>query len=225
MKYIIGNWKCNKQEHEVREWFLSVSKKIAQSPVDLTHLTLVVSPPFVYLPLAKTLLDKLKLPIQLAAQNVSPFSNGAFTGEISASQLIQYVSYTIVGHSERRKNFSETDNAIAQKLKQLRNVGIKPILCIQDENTPIPKGVEIVAYEPVYAIGTGQPETPEKASMVAMMVKKKVAVPVIYGGSVNPDNVSEFLGAPGIDGVLPGGASLEPSSYWEMVINASRIQT
>ena len=149
MKYIIGNWKCNKSEKEVREWFERLAQKYSESQVNIENLTFAVAPPFVYLPLAKSLIDKLKLPIKLAAQDVSPFEDGAYTGEVSAKQLAQYVTYVIVGHSERRRYFTETDEQIAQKVEQLEKANLIPILCIQDEHTAIPKAAKIAAYEPV----------------------------------------------------------------------------
>lgn len=226
MKYIIGNWKCNKGEEEVRGWFKSFSEKFSQAKINLSNLTLVVAPPFLYLPLAKFLIDELKLPLKLAAQDVSPFSDGAYTGAISAKQIAQYVNYAVVGHSERRNFFSETDEMVAQKVQQLAEAGIMSIVCVQDEHTPIPDDTNIVAYEPVYAIGTGKPESPEKASRVARVVRNSSSASVvIYGGSVKPENINNYLWMDGIDGVLPGGASLIVQGYWGMVTNASQHQT
>ena len=223
MKYIIGNWKCNKSEKEVREWFERLAQKYSESYVDIEDLTLAVAPPFVYLPLAKSLIDKLKLPLKLAAQDVSAFEDGAYTGEISAKQLAQFVSYVIVGHSERRRYFVETDEQIAQKVEQLETANILPILCIQDEHTSIPKATKIAAYEPVYAIGTGTTESPQKASQVAKEVGAKANLTaVLYGGSVKPENIELFLQEEGIAGALVGGASLSPDSFWDMIIHASK---
>jgi triosephosphate isomerase (TIM) len=226
MKYIIGNWKANKNEGEVVAWFEKFSALFAgRGDFQLSNITITVCVPFIYLKLAKNLKEKYVLPVEIGAQNVSPFANGAYTGEVSASQLKEYCDWVIIGHSERRKYFSESDELLEKKVTQATAVGLKTIYCIPDDNTVIPSQVTLAAYEPVWAIGTGKAESPEKAGQIISKTKNKYNIAsVIYGGSVKADNVADFLKQKDISGVLPGGASLDPVSFWEMIVNAARIQ-
>lgn len=212
--YIIGNWKCNKNSQEVNTWFHAIGN--IKTPHEI-----VVCPTYIHLIQAKNLINSLKLTLKLGAQDVSPFPNGAYTGEVSASQLKEMVEYLIIGHSERRKNFNESDELLAQKVKQANDQSLKTIFCVPDENTAIPQGVSIVAYEPVWAIGSGKADSPENANTVIEKIKEKYPnVPVIYGGSVTPENIQSYLSEEYIDGVLPGGASLDAIKFAQMV-NAS----
>lgn len=224
MKYIIGNWKSNKNSTEVADWFKKIADLMKSKSLNFSNLEIIICPPFLYLPQAKAYRDEMKLPIKIGAQDVSPFSYGAYTGEIASLQLKDFAEYVIIGHSERRNYFKETDDMLSNKVREARRWNLQEIYCIQDEATPLSKDVTLVAYEPVYAIGTGIAETPQKASSVALSVKKNRQVKgVIYGGSVKPDNILSFLTAEGIDGVLPGGASLNPESFWELIVNAASI--
>lgn len=226
MKYLIANWKSNKNTIEIEQWFKEIAKLYQDDKKhDLNNLQIVVCPPFIYLPLAKKLVKNCQLPLKLGAQNVSPFEQGAYTGEVTADMLSEFAEYVIVGHSERRNYFKEGEDLLLQKVKKASQAGLKSIFCIQSDKTPVPEKVSIVAYEPVEAIGTGNPATPETASEIAESVKKKsknVSI-VLYGGSVKPDNVNKFLTVREIDGVLVGGASLDPLSFWEMIINAQNL--
>ncbi len=222
-KYIIGNWKSNKNSQEVESWFKKIYELYKNQNFILDNLEIVVCPPFSYLPLANKLLNELSLPIKLGAQDVSPFKNGAYTGAISASQIAEFVQYVLIGHSERRSNFHEDDAQLFEKVKRAKEADLEVIYCIQDENTSIPTGVKIIAYEPVWAIGSGKTDTPDNADRVAAKVKEKHTDAIlIYGGSVNQDNVRGFLKTSHIDGVLPGGSSLDPQKFWEIVVNAAK---
>jgi triosephosphate isomerase len=129
--------------------------------------------------------------------------------------------WVIVGHSERRKNFGETDGVLAKKVQQAKSTGLKIVYCVPDDHTGIPYGVDVVAYEPVWAIGTGESDTPENANMVITRIKAKSQVSrVIYGGSVTAANVASFVGQASIDGVLPGGVSLDPEKFADLITNA-----
>lgn len=222
MKYIIGNWKSNKNNAEVESWFGEFSKtyeKLNRPRFD--NLQIIICPPFVYLPESKKYLEKFSLPIYLGAQDISPFPQGAYTGEITGKMISDYAEYVLIGHSERRKYFSETDSLLREKVNMATASGLKPVFCIPDKDTEIPENVTIAAYEPVFAIGTGQADNPQSANNVAKSVKdtRKASV-VIYGGSVTPENIRQFLTAGDIDGVLPGKASLDPVVFWEMIRNA-----
>jgi triosephosphate isomerase len=224
-KYIIGNWKSNKNLQETGFWFENFSELLLENKQKkLEDIEIVLCPPYVLLPEVKKLVTQYNLPIKLGGQNISPFPNGAYTGEVSASQIKEWVEYVIIGHSERRTNFHEDGKTLFAKVKRANEEGLKAIYCIQDQNTEIPKRVDIVAYEPVWAIGSGRTDTPQSAEKVAQTVKSKNRdALVIYGGSVRGDNVKGFLSCKNIDGVLPGGASLDPLSFWEIIVNAATV--
>ncbi|MBI4067391.1 triosephosphate isomerase [Candidatus Gottesmanbacteria bacterium] len=215
--YIIGNWKSNKNRQEVKDWFAFIATQDFSKAMP-ENLTIVVCPPFTYLSLSRVLIAEGKLTLNLGGQDVSPFKEGAYTGEVSASMIKEYADFCIIGHSERRKNFAENDDLLAEKVKRAKETGLKIIFCVQDENTFVPPGVDIIAYEPIWAIGSGKPDTPENANKVIGAIKQRhQAKVVIYGGSVSPDNILSFVSMEHIDGVLPGGASLDPVKFAQMI--------
>lgn len=224
-RFIIGNWKANKNLAEVEKWFKDFSNLYNREKLDRSNnLEMVICPPFVYLHKAYQLIMDYHLPLKLGAQNVAPYDNGAWTGEVTARQIKEYAGYVLIGHSERRQNFKEEDSILAQKVIQAKAFNLKIVYCIPDEKTFIPEGVDLVAYEPVWAIGTGKTETPENAGKISEEIKKKRnETKVIYGGSVKADNVLSFLSNSYIDGVLPGGSSLEAGSFWQMILHATAI--
>ncbi|MBI3954986.1 triosephosphate isomerase [Candidatus Gottesmanbacteria bacterium] len=224
-KYIIGNWKSNKNLLEVRSWFTEFNELFKQgSQTSLDNLEIVICPPFIYLPEATKLINNYNLPISLGAQDVSPFTTGAYTGEVGASQIADFAKFVLIGHSERRSNFGENSQLLFAKTEQAEQQGLQVIYCVPDNQTKIPQSVGLVAYEPVWAIGTGKTESAENAVKVADVIRKNLnAAKIIYGGSVNSKNIKDFLAENGLDGVLPGGASLDASLFWEMIKNASRI--
>ncbi len=225
MKYIIGNWKTNKNIVEVEAWFKTFKSLYSQNQKsNLQSVEMIICVPDIYIPLVQKLRNEYSLPIKLGAQDVSAYGNGAYTGEVSAVQLKEWVEYVIIGHSERRNYFGEGDILLAEKVKRSQEAQLNVIYCVQDENTFIPPGVTIVAYEPVWAIGSGKTDTPENANSVAQKLKMKWQGNIlIYGGSVTPDNINSFITTKNIDGVLPGGASLDPNKFWQMIINAAAI--
>lgn len=217
----------------------------------------VVCPPF---PLLGFAVDALVgSPIAVGAQNVHPAREGAFTGEVSAMMLKEAgVAYGIVGHSERRQIFGESDAFVGEKLKALLAAGIKPILCVGETLEERESGAQeevvrrqlhgaleiaaqeleggeaiktmAVAYEPVWAIGTGQTASPEQANGMHAFLRELLkdrdpgaapGIPLLYGGSVNPSNAAELLGQSEIDGVLVGGASLKAESFLAIIHHAA----
>lgn len=208
MKYYIGNWKANKNYEETKAWIDSFKK--LYSPKE--SVTIGVCPPFPFLGFMKMQLDGLKN-VFVGAQTLSSREQGSFTGEVTAKTLQNIVPFVIIGHSERRKVFGETDAELAEKTALAKKYGLEPIYCIRDEKDPIPPGVKFVAYEPVAAIGTGQNESLDKV----LAMKNKMTLPpgcvFIYGGSVNDKNVGEYLVSQEIDGFLIGKASLDPASF------------
>lgn len=212
----IANWKSNKTQSEATQFFESIRDNI--SKLELEGKELVVCPPFTLLYTCRELIDKYSLPIGLGAQNISSFPPGAYTGEINSLQLKGLVEYAIVGHSERRKYFHESDSDIENKVREAMEANIKVIECIQDENSVIHKDVQIVAYEPPSAIGSGNPDEPEHIKQVFDKVKQdNKDLKLIYGGSVNPENISSFLAIENLSGFLVGGASLEASSFLSLL--------
>lgn len=224
-KYIIGNWKSNKNIGETQNWFKNFQFLYTQNQnINLKNMEMVICVPFTLLPLAKKLRDEYKLPLKLGAQNTSSFVNGAYTGEVSASQISEFAQYVLIGHSERRNNFHENDKILEEKTERANEAKLISIYCVQDENTFIPPNANIIAYEPVWAIGTGKTDTPENANRVSQIIKNKWNGGVlIYGGSVTPDNIKSFISTEYIDGVLPGGASLDANKFWGMITNATTI--
>ncbi len=217
--YVVGNWKSNKTIQETKDWFDAFAPRASEIP---QHVTVILSPSFTLLPYAKQRIAEANLPIQLAAQNVSPFGPGAYTGEVSASQIAEMAQWTLIGHSERRANFAEETEMLQSKVEQARHAGLRTIFCVQDKAVPVIAGVDIVAYEPIWAIGTGKTDTPENAAGVLGGIKDAHGLPVgIYGGSVKAENVASFVSQPGIDGVLPGGASLDPGEFLSLIKNAA----
>jgi len=216
--FIVANWKLNKTESEAKKWIYE-SKSIKN--LDLSNKKIILCPSYVYLPAMKTSVKEQSLPIELGAQDVSSFKGGSYTGEVSAAQVKEFAEFVIIGHSERRINFKETDEMLFKKFKSAKESGLTVIYCVQGKETKIPENVDIVAYEPVAAIGTGNPDTPENAESVAAYFKANFQVPaVLYGGSVTANNVNSFTRMPSVDGVLVGKASLDPEGFYAIIQNA-----
>jgi triosephosphate isomerase len=222
MKYIFGNWKSNKNSAEVTQWFKVFSTlPCVQSLKNSTQHSAAVFVPSIYLPLARRLRDSLGLPISIGAQDISAFSNGAHTGEMSASMIAEYAQYVLIGHSERRKDNKENDDQLYEKVKRAQEANLKTVYCVQGIETKIPDGITMAAYEPLFAIGTGVADTPQNANDTIRKIKEKWGQnPVIYGGSVTAKNITDYLTTHSIDGVLSGGASLDPNSFGEMASHA-----
>lgn len=214
---IIGNWKSHKSVSEVKKWFAELASVIG-SP---NHAEVVLCPSYQLLSLCEQEVSRHQLHWKLGAQNVSPFPEGKHTGEVNATQLKDFVQYVLIGHSERRNEFHETAEMLFEKVKRVQEAGLTPIFFVQGEDTPLPPSIGIVAYEPVFAIGTGNPDTPEDAEKVAHYFKTVKKVPkVLYGGSVDEKNVNLFMSCSSIDGIVPGTASLDPVGFAHLVQNA-----
>lgn len=234
--FIIANWKSFMTTEDASKWFeeedniqafiehVSILRsKKAPGEEPQVEKIIILCPPFTLLPGINELIIENELPFKLGAQDVSPFGEGAYTGAINAKQIREFAEYAIIGHSERRTNFGETDKMVAKKVSLALENDLIPIFCVQNENTPVPEGVTIVAYEPPAAIGSGKPDTPDNAENVAQIVKKKNKDVefVLYGGSVNSENVVNFVEMENINGVLVGGASLDPVKFAAIVKNSS----
>jgi triosephosphate isomerase (TIM) len=215
---IIANLKSYKNEIEAKAWIDEVIKN-REILENLEGKEIVVCPPFTLLPLFYSSFSNTK--IKLGSQNMSPFDEGAYTGEVNAKQIKDFAEYVIIGHSERRNFFGETEEMIVKKTELAEKYDLTPIVCVQTKETKVPEGIKIIAYEPVFAIGSGNPDTPQNASEVAhSFLDKNLDYSILYGGSVTSQNVSGFTKEEFIKGVLVGGASLDPLEFIKIIENA-----
>ena len=237
---VAGNWKMNGSSESVKD--LMVGIKAGMSAV--LNAEVVVCPPAVYIPRVSGAADGSV--IKVGAQNICDQDNGAFTGEISGAMLKDVgCDYAIVGHSERRALYGESDELVARRFAAARRNGIKPILCIGETLDERESGVTnqvcarqidavialegvtaladgVIAYEPIWAIGTGKTASPEQAQQVHAFIRGKITaldadvgagLRILYGGSMNPSNAAELIGQADIDGGLIGGASLKADDF------------
>jgi triosephosphate isomerase (TIM) len=237
---VAGNWKMNGSKADIKELLDGIKKGIG----DVETAEVAVCPPFIYLGEVEAQLSGT--PIAWGAQNLSTEEKGAFTGEISAAMINDFgCKYVLVGHSERRSLYGEDDAVVANKFSVARAAGLKPILCIGETLEEREKGVTndvvarqleavitlegvealadgVIAYEPVWAIGTGKTASPEQAQEVHAFIRGLLAakneavaakVQILYGGSMNAANAAELLAQTDIDGGLIGGASLKAEDF------------
>jgi triosephosphate isomerase (TIM) len=226
MKLIAGNWKMYKGPGAAAEFCLGLREE------ELEGVDVVVAPPFVSLAVAVQLLAGTE--VAVAAQNVHWEEEGAYTGEISPAMLLELGVYgAIVGHSERRQYSGENDENVRKRAQGALAAGMFVIGCVGETEEERERGETesvlqrqvsafeaddnlVLAYEPVWAIGTGKTATPEIAQEAHAFIKSLLDVPVLYGGSVKPDNAAVLLSQPDVDGALVGGASLELESFIEI---------
>jgi triosephosphate isomerase len=239
-KYVIGNWKLNGSLHD-NEALLSALKSGIQAKAGATCAVCIAAP---YLAQAKQLLAGS--PIRWGAQDTSRYEKGAYTGEVSAAMVAEFGStFCLVGHSERRALFGDADEVVAEKLGRIKAAHLTPIICVgetldervagrteqvvgrQIDALMAARGVDILrdallAYEPVWAIGTGKTASPREAQQVHAFIRGRIAgldarmaesLPILYGGSVKASNAAELLAMPDIDGGLVGGASLVAQEF------------
>ena len=237
--YLIGNWK----QHGSRAAIQAFSEQWALDANPRLHIA--IAPPFPYL----QALGEVFPEGQLAAQDCSTHAQGAYTGEVSADMLADLgCQYVLVGHSERRQYHGETDELIADKLAAAQSAGLTPVLCVGEQQAAREAGAQedvvraqlrsalatpqpnlLIAYEPVWAIGTGLTATPDQANEMHAMIKQEAesllgpsqATPILYGGSVNAENADALFACPHVDGALVGGASLEAASFMAIAQSAS----
>ena len=242
---IAGNWKMHKDHLEAIQLVQRLAYHLEED--DYEGQDVVVCPAFVALRSVQTLIESDRLPIQVGAQTCHWEDSGAFTGEVAPGMLSRLdVRWVICGHSERRALFGETDEVVNRKVKAVQSHGMRPILCVGEDleqreagdqesvvaeqlrgslagvKVPDPEEL-VVAYEPVWAIGTGETATPDDAQAMCGFVRSQLAelydqdtadgIRIQYGGSVKPGNVRELMGMPDIDGALVGGASLNSDDF------------
>lgn len=223
MNYLVANFKSHKTLAETRHWF----DQILTLTYDPQTVEVIACPPAPYLLDCADLLHAASTSLKLGIQDISPFPFGAYTGAISAPMITDWVNYAIVGHSERRRYFGETSDDVLNKVEESLAAGITPIVCVdepylEEQLRPLKKSDFtriLVAYEPVSAIGSGNPDTPSHADEIGSRIKHLTdnRTPVLYGGSVNPENIGLFLNQTHINGALVGSASLNPDSFTQLI--------
>lgn len=213
--WIIANFKSNKTIKEALEWVDIVGPRLERR----SNVKVVVCPLILDVEEVKKAVLVGNYPLVVGSQDLSPFDTGSFTGEEPARLLKEVIDFTILGHSERRENFGETDQMIANKVKEAKKNSITALVCVQGMDTSIPSGTDLVAYEPIFAIGTGQSDTPQNANQVADKIKSQYdqTLPVLYGGSVTAHNAKAFLIQANLSGLLIGKASLDPDEFLNIV--------
>ncbi len=247
---VAGNWKMNTTVQEAT----ALATTLRDTLGGVSGVEVVLCPPFVSLAEVARALEGS--PLGVGAQNMHYEDKGAFTGEVSSTMLLGLCRYVILGHSERRRDFGETDDLVNRKVRKAMDAGLRPILCVGEnleerqqgreeatvsasltaslEGVTSPVGLA-VAYEPVWAIGTGLAATAEQAQAMAGLMRRLLAdqfgeqgaasVPVLYGGSVTPANTADFVSQPDVDGALVGGASLNADQFAEIVRVTARTRT
>lgn len=221
MKYFIANWKANKNLAEAASYMDILLQTISKNTALLERLEkneikIILAPPF---PFLFTLKEKIKSAknIHLAAQDISHFEDGAYTGEITGRMLQGLVDFAIVAHSERRKYFAEKDDVLFKKAQLAQKYGLQSIYGLRDEHDRIPAGVGIVAYEPNAAIGTGKNEPVKNVLRIKEILNLPKNTSYLYGGSVNRENAALYLKTGKIDGFLVGSASLDPIHFIDLI--------
>ena len=214
---IAANWKSNMTKGEARNWILKFPQDL-----NLEDIEIVIFPPFTLLDLLSSYIKINDLPFKIGAQDVSLHLAGAYTGEINASQIKEFAEYVLIGHSERRSNFSETDEIVNKKIGESLREGIKPIVCVSNigQVRSLVPGNYIIAYEPISAIGTGNPEDPNTVLSIIKQIKEIKDTEVLYGGSVNPQNIKDYTSLDNISGVLVGNSSLDAELFLNLIKNA-----
>ncbi|MBF4577466.1 triose-phosphate isomerase [Frondihabitans sp. VKM Ac-2883] len=247
--FIAGNWKMNLDHLQSIAFVQKLAWSLKDAKHDFAKVESAIFPPFTDLRSVQTLIDADKLELELGAQDLSENDSGAFTGDISGAFLARLdVKYVIVGHSERRTIHGETDEVVAAKVAAAHRHGLVPVLCVGEtaedleKHGPsavpvaqlkaalasVPKTAEIVvAYEPVWAIGSGQAATPDQAQQVCAALRATLvdelgadaaaSTRVLYGGSVKAANIATFMREPDVDGALVGGASLDITEFASIV--------
>ncbi|HEX9896690.1 MAG TPA: triose-phosphate isomerase [Dehalococcoidales bacterium] len=247
--FVAGNWKMNTTLNEGIKLVAEMRPGIESTQ----NIEVALCPPFISLTVIHNLLSGSK--IKLGAQNLFYEEKGAFTGEISPMMLAGLCEYVILGHSERRQYFGETSEIVSRKVNSAIKAGLKPILCIGENLTEFEAGKTeeivtgqllkslagvdpspglVIAYEPVWAIGTGKAATGERANEVISLIRQTITglydknfaygLRILYGGSVTGDNIAEFVGQAEIDGALVGGASLKTDQFISIVRKTAQLK-
>ena len=247
---VAGNWKMNTTVQEAA----ALASAVRDALDDVSDVDVVLCPPYVFLIQVESALSGSH--IHVGAQNMHYEDKGAFTGEVSPMMLVGVCGYVILGHSERRRDFAETDDLVNRKARKALEAGLRPIICVGEVLEERQQGREeavvsasltaclngissprylAIAYEPVWAIGTGLSATSEQAQAMASLIRRMLtdqfgeqgaaSVPVLYGGSVTPDNIGDLASQRDIDGALVGGASLNADQFADIVRITARVRS
>jgi len=222
---ILANWKSFKNPDEAKKWLEDITIINKLKPANY-HENIILCVPFIDIPVLKETLKQLSqgLNFVLGAQNISLEEEKPETGETTVKMIKDYVFYIILGHSERRTNFNETEEMVNKKIKTCQDNGLKTIVCISNMQQlksiirEFPSYKDFILYEPISAIGSGKIEDAKVSNEMAKKIKQDLKnTKVLYGGSVNAENVKNIVNKEFIDGVAVGGASLNPQSFWEIL--------
>lgn len=224
MKYIIANWKMNLSRNEVL-WWLDAFSEFYEAR---ENVRVLIAPSYLHIEVVQQKLKDLGLGdiIGIASQDISAFEKGKFTGEVGAFQLSDYgVQSVIIGHSERRESLAESDKTVNLKIEKAANFDLLPIVAVSNQNhvksltqSQRPDHI-LVAYEPIEAIGTGNPASVESVNSFLTMIKSELGerITTIYGGSIDRHSVKPFLSSSLVEGFLVGTAALDPSEFWSII--------
>jgi triosephosphate isomerase len=217
-KKIFANWKEYKTAVEAREWVLAVGPELSEhDPFEI-----ILCAPYVYLAELRQIVSDAEYPILIGAQDVSRYSEGAYTGEVSAKMLESIgVSWALVGHSERREKFGDSNEVVSEKVRRCRENAIEPLVLVRDARDLVPEGTSYFGWEPVSAIGTGAAIAPSEAAHEIERLKGESVLMGLYGGSVDVDNVRDYLAYSSVNGVVIGSASRDPHKFIQL-LNALR---
>jgi triosephosphate isomerase len=211
-RLIIANWKARKTSNDALSWLDTLEQSEVLS--EYSH-TILLAAPFTLLYLLSTEIKKRNLSIMLCAQDISSFPSGSYTGEVPAELVKEFAGYTLIGHSERREKLQETEDMLVRKVEQATRAALTPIYCVQNSQERIPQGVEIVAYEPPGAIGNGETASLADVENIARKItaSSQQNLAILYGGSVDTENVASFMHSAELSGVLVGTKSIEVSDF------------
>lgn len=217
--YVFGNWKCQMSSEEGRRWFDRFAQCYRPHPL----VQVVVAPTLLSLESLSSHVKNLRLPgVSLAAQDVSPFPKGSYTGAVAADLIAGLAGYTIVGHNERRRYFHETTMEVVRKVGESIDARLIPLICVDDDNAIAQLGAldddlsesPLIAYTPQPASGVEVAESPVRVAEAVARIRRLFSIwPILYGGSVGPDNASAYLSLPDLSGVFVGAASLDPDAF------------
>lgn len=213
-KIIVANWKSNKTASEALQFLKEFKEGLGA--VEFSSIEIIILPQFLSIPYCFKFIQENNLPISLGVQTVSSFVDGPYTGEVSARFVKEFCSYVLLNHSERKKYAKETDEDLKNKFARAVEIGLTPLVCVQDEGSFFPESAKYVVFEPPSAIstfGTGKAQTREEVESAIATIKGKSDAKVLYGGSVSPEDIGEYLKIENLSGFLVGAASLESSSF------------